>query len=88
MSDKRTKLKKTGGAFNRGSTLSFYISLADLEHIPLLDFEKENFYSRSNIDTLAKRKIVSLIRWRNNYYIAVCPEYADVPLSKLLEIVC
>ncbi len=87
MSDKRTKFKKTGGAFNRGSTLSFYISLADIEHIPLLDFEKENFYSRSNIDTLARKKIVSVIRWRNDYYIAVCPEYADVDKTKLLELI-
>jgi hypothetical protein len=84
---KQSKHKKNSGAFNRSGTLSFYSSEANIEHIPLLDFEKEYFYSRSNIDTLARKKIVSVIRWRNDYYIAVCPEYADVDKTKLLELI-
>ncbi len=87
----KVKHKKAKGKFDKGSSLNKYqtccskSTVEPIVYTPLLIFEKENFLTRSNSRTLAKRKLIFLTKWKNRYYVAVNPLYNNINPRDLLE---
>lgn len=64
---------------------SHYTTTPNLKHTKLVNFEREHFYTRSQTKQLAKNGIVSLIRIKGKFYIAINPEYAHIDPKQLYD---
>lgn len=78
---------KRKGAYNKPKQLAFYTTIPELVHTPLLDFEREHFYTRDEISTLSRKGVLSLVKWSGIYFVAVCPDYENHDPKKLKELI-
>ena len=84
--------RRNVGAYNASKyslLAKFYCTRCNSEtgitegHIPLSKWEKQNGYTRKEAEHLIKHHILSCFRFKNQYFVAVAPEFADVDPAQL-----
>lgn len=74
---------KYKGKLNKKATK--YTTCPCIPHISIAEFMRVHTINREQVFRLARKKYLSMGRTKKRYFVAIMPQYKDIPIWELLE---